>query len=206
VIYLLRDPRDAISSRSHKNNKGGKTIWGTLGEWKAHQAIADSLVNVSRFITVKYEDFVSRPDEIQEMLCNRMPFLKVKAKFSDYHTIAKPSGKSNDALGGVRPIAPTSVGTWKNNLPFLKAQIDQYGDITSDLIRLGYEPDDSWHSILEEVEADNTEAPKPRHSPAKIWWHNHFTLPRRCFVYWLSCLPVIGAVLTWLRHKLRQLG
>ena len=33
VIYVLRDPRDTISSRSHKNNRKDKKIWGNLHDW-----------------------------------------------------------------------------------------------------------------------------------------------------------------------------
>lgn len=205
VIYLLRDPRDAISSRSHKNNIGGNTIWGTLGDWKSHQAIAEQLSSEDRFVTVKYEDLVSRPDEVQQMLLERMPFLRLKAKFSDYHLVAKPSDKSNDALGGVRPISPASVGTWKNKLAFLKAQIQEYGDISSVLIKLGYEKDSQWLSLLNDIVADNSEAPKPKLSSYKRWKAKYFTHPRRCGLYWLSKLPVFGPCLSWIRNGLRQI-
>jgi hypothetical protein len=204
VIYLLRDPRDAISSRSHLNNKAGHTIWGTLGEWQAHQEIADSLIAHPHFIVVKYEDLVSSPDQVQAMLCERLPFLTVKAKFSEYHLVAQPSKKSNDALGGVRPISPVSVGSWHQNKAFLKAQLAEYGDITEQLISLGYETNSHWLNELNDVVADNSEAPKPKHSARKLWWYTWFTLPRRCLMYWLSCAPVIGPLLSRLRSALRQ--
>lgn len=203
VIYLLRDPRDAISSRSHKNNQQGNTIWGSLQDWKQHQAIAENLSDNAHFITVKYEDLVTEPDSVQAKLMQQLPFLKRKVKFSEYHTVAKPSKKSKDALGGVRPITPKSVGTWRNNKPFLKAQIAAYGDISHKLIELGYEENMQWFGELQNVEADNSDEPNPKNSARKLLWHKWFTIPRRCLMYWLSCSTIIGPILSKIRHFLR---
>lgn len=205
VIYLLRDPRDAISSRSHKNNRNEKKIWGNLKTWKEHHAIAERLDKHPNFITIKYEDLVSEPDEVQTGLQQRLPFLNIKYLFSEYHLQAKPSSKSEAALGGLRPISPVSIGNWKENKPYIKAQIEKYGDISELLIDLGYERDTSWMSELDGVEPDNQDEFIKQKSAFKKWKEKNLTLRRRQWLYRLALSPVLGRVITSTRSLLRKL-
>ncbi len=205
VIYLLRDPRDAISSRSHKNNRNEKKIWGNLKTWKEHHAIAERLEKHPNFITIKYEDLVSEPDEVQRGLQQRLPFLNIKYLFSEYHLQAKPSSKSEAALGGLRPISPVSIGNWKENKPYIKAQIEKYGDISELLIELGYERDTSWMSELDGVEPDNQDEFIKQKSAFKKWKEKNLTLRRRQWLYRLALSPVLGRVITSTRSFLRKL-
>jgi len=206
VIYLQRDPRDTLSSRSHKSNKSDKKIWGNLGDWIKHQAIAESLSLNPRFIIVSYEDLVSTPDQVQQHIQSKFPFLKTKAKFSEYHNIAKPSEKSDAALGGARPINTSSIGKWRKSMPYLKAQIEKYGDISHTLIRLGYEENTEWLSELDDVVADNSEEPVKYRSRWKQLRSRFFTQPRRRFLYRLSCSKFTGLFIVKLRHFLRKLS
>lgn len=192
VIYMLRDPRDALSSRSHRDNVNGKRIWGNLQDWIDNQTVAEKLVGHPRFITVRYEDLVIAPDDVQAMIARRLPFLKATAKFSAFHTIARPSVEASAALGEVRPISSSSVGNWRNHLPFIKAQIQKYGDISEMLIRAGYETDKRWLALLEDVEADNTDDVTKDRSRLSRLWLSGFIKPRRNLGYLLAHLPVIG--------------
>jgi hypothetical protein len=65
-----------------------------------------------RFLKVCYEDFVKNPDAVQESITKSFPWLIKKYSFSDYHQHADVSEKSAMAMHNVRPIAPTSIGTW----------------------------------------------------------------------------------------------
>lgn len=206
VIYILRDPRDTISSRSHKNNKENKKIWGNLQDWIIHQEFAEKQSSNSRFITVRYEDLVTNPDKIQLELQRKLPFLQIKTKFSEYHKVARPSKKSADALGGARKISPASIGNWRNNMSYIKAQIEKYGDITQILINLGYEQDAIWMTALNSVEADNSEEPLRKKSNQKIFWEKWFTQPRRRLLYRLSCSKFLGSFIARTRHYLRNLS
>ncbi|MEX1200411.1 MAG: sulfotransferase [Methylophaga sp.] len=205
VIYMLRDPRDAIASRSHRNNRANKKIWGSLGGWLAHHEYAASLKNNPRFITIRYEDLVTRPDETQQYLLRQLPFLRQKHRFSEYHLVAKPSEKSAAALGGARPITPVSVGNWRKQKSFLKAQVEKYGAIDELLIELGYESDQQWLRELDEVVSDNTSEPQRKKSSFRRFKDRFFTQPRRKLLYRLSTDKFIGNFVRRLRSKLRAL-
>ena len=151
VICMVRDPRDAIVSKHGKNRDN---YWVGLGFWKAYSTRWKRLHRHPRFITVKYEDFVSDPDRVQGALSARMPFLRVKRPFSCFHEVAKPSKASQEAMGEARPIAPKSVGAWRDHLPRVAGQIRRHGSIADDLIEFGYETDDAWMKLLEGVEPD----------------------------------------------------
>lgn len=187
VIYMLRDPRDAISSRSHQNNRVDKKVWGSFDGWITHQKLADELESNSRFITVRYEDLVREPDKIQQDLLRQLPFLQIKAKFSEYHLVAKPSKKSAAALGEIRPINDSSVGSWRKFMPYIKAQTEKYRDINHFLTRLGYEENSSWSDEMRDVVADNSEEPPLTKSYLKELWDRYFKQPKRRLLYRLSC-------------------
>jgi len=58
------------------------------------------------------------------------------------------------AMHSVRPIAPTSIGTWKQHLGRIKGQQMIHGSLTPLLIECGYETSDDWEQILKSVEPD----------------------------------------------------
>ena len=82
-------------------------------------------------------------------------------EFSEYHEHAQVSEKSKTAMHSVRPIAPTSVGVWKQNLGRIKAQQMIHGSLTPDLIECGYESSAAWEELLEGVEPDTTRSLYP---------------------------------------------
>lgn len=159
VICMMRDPRDVVVSR---HGSRPDIYWTNLRLWKetADLAYTESRRN-PRYILVRYEDLVSNPDETQQYIEKRMPFLKRIAPFSKFHEIARPSGDSLQAMRGVRPISNKSVGIWRNHKPRLAAQIQLHGDIDQYLIELGYESDHQWKKELTGVTPDNQQSFKP---------------------------------------------
>ncbi|MDY6839566.1 MAG: sulfotransferase [Thermodesulfobacteriota bacterium] len=160
VVYMLRDPRDMITSRHWRDPK---RYWASLRYWKAYSPWGRKLQKNRRFITIRYEDLVCNPDEVQGKLMERMPFLKKRAPFSRYHEIAQPSEDSLEALRGVRPISPVEIGKWRHHLPRVAGQLQLHGSISRDLIEHRYEKDDSWLSELEGVEPDIDESHWPEY-------------------------------------------
>ena len=66
--------------------------------------------------------------------------------------------------GGLRKINAESIGNWRNHLPRLKGQICLHGSISEDLIKYGYEPNNAWLSLLENIEPDFS----PSHWPEQL--------------------------------------
>jgi hypothetical protein len=150
IVFMLRDPRDVIVSQ-HRLRPGA--YWCHLGLWKRRYGIARALWNHPRFAVVRYEDLAERPDAVQEQLQARMPFLRRKRLFSDWGR-QRVSDASERALGGVRPVSPESIGSWRNRKGRILGQLERHGPIDQELIELGYEPDASWLRALDGVEPD----------------------------------------------------
>ncbi len=151
VIYLLRDPRDVIVSR-HGKDRG--LYYSNIRLWRELHAYAKSLYGHERFLELKYEDFVTAPDLAQQKIAERFEWLEVLHRFSAYHEHAQVSAKSELAMHSVRPIAPTSVGIWKQHPERVKGQQLRHGSLTPDLIDCGYENSNAWERALDNVEAD----------------------------------------------------
>ena len=164
VIYMLRDPRDMITS---KHGKDLERYWASLRYWKTYTPYGRKLQRHPRFITVRYEELVTQPDEVQAYLMQRMWFLKKRERFSRYHELAQPSKDSLDALHGVRPVTPASVGNWRQHLKRVAGQLQKHGAIAQDLIEYGYEPDDAWLKELKDVTPDTSDSHWPEYFTKK---------------------------------------
>ena len=151
VLYVMRDPRDVIVSRHGKNKD---MYYSNIRLFRDLHGYAKTIANHERFLQVGYEEFVNRPDDVQQQIVNKFPWLETRYKFSEYHLHAEVSEKSKLAMNDVRPIAPTSVGKWRDNLPRIKAQQLTHGSLTPDLIECGYETSDEWERVLDGVEPD----------------------------------------------------
>lgn len=151
VIYMLRDPRDVVVSM-HPLDKD--RYWTTLKEWMLFTKMGEDLKDHPRFITVRYEDLVMHPDDVQEMILQRLPFLKKTVAFSSFDQAAKPSSSYVTALRGLRPVSTKSIGNWKNHKARLAGQMQKFGSISSELIAYGYEKDTSWEHELKGVIPD----------------------------------------------------
>lgn len=154
VIYMLRDPRDVIVS---KHPWDPARYWSSLKIWKLWTPFADALKDHPRFITVRYENLVSFPDEVQNKIQKHLPFLERKLLFSQFHINARPCPHARAALRGLRPVSHKSIGNWVNHRARVAGQILKYGSIGDDLIRYGYETDNGWEETLAQVTPDLSE-------------------------------------------------
>jgi hypothetical protein len=153
VILMLRDARDVVTSR-HGTDKA--RYWTPLRTWKRNFSNARPILDHPRVIPVRYEDLVTKPDEVQAEIARRLPFLLQTGAFTDFDRRAAPSAKAVNALGGVRAISADSIGKWRGHLPRLAGQLAQHGPVTAELIELGYEQDDAWLAALDGIEPDMT--------------------------------------------------
>ena len=81
VIAMLRDPRDVVVS-VHRADP--RRYLAPLRVWKNCIPTIRRLRAHKRFVLIRYEDLVREPDAIQDMLAERMPFLRKKVRFSDF--------------------------------------------------------------------------------------------------------------------------
>jgi len=155
VIYVLRDPRGVIVS---KHKRSPDTYYSSLGVWQEYDSYRKHLMRHERFLVVKYEDLVSNPDQVQCSIRSFLPFLNQKCLFSEFHQYAAPSESTTNAMNGLRPISTDRLKGWQMHLPRVKAQLERFGDISDDLVELGYESDSAWKQQLEGVEAKSYES------------------------------------------------
>lgn len=148
VICVIRDPRDMIVSF---HGKHPDIYYCGLNFWLNFLSDYEKLKNHPRFILIRYEDFTKNPNEIQKQIEQKIPFLKHKHKFSEYHLYAKPDDDTLKALKKLRPIESKGIGTWKKHLPRIKQQLIKYGDISDSLIQFGYEESAEWKKTLENI-------------------------------------------------------
>lgn len=185
VIYLLRDPRSVIVS---KHKQSPDQYYSSLKVWREFESYRRKLEGHKRFMVVKYEDLVTTPDVVQKSIVSRFPFLGKRCLFSEFHHYAKPSERTSAALNGLRPVSADRLMEWKNHLPRIKAQLERFGDISSELVELGYEPDLSWKDQISSV------TPMYFDSVMDETWHSASTFKmkyrifRKVFVYAVEML------------------
>ena len=185
AICLMRDPRDVIVSRHHKDQS---RYWTPLRIWKERVAIVRHLAGHARFTIVRYEDFVVAPDTTAKQLTGRLPFLEATHPFSAFSAVAQPSRAAVEALGIVRPFDTGSIGNWRNHLPRVAGQLAQYGPITDELIEFGYERDAAWLSALAGVTPDF--APSRIGMRRRRRWRRYL---ERAVLPWVSAAVVVTA-------------
>lgn len=154
VICIIRDPRDMVCSY---HGKIKDKYYCDLEYWLNFIKDFDEIKEMDRVLLIKYEDFTENPDLVQELIMRKIPFLSKKHSFSDFHLYANPVNDSIKALKKLRPIESKGIGNWKNHLPRIKQQIQKFDSIDSSLIDYGYETDESWSQLLENVKSENFE-------------------------------------------------
>jgi hypothetical protein len=174
ILHMVRDPRDVVVSRHIQRPD---RFWTTLRIWHRYRKAVLRAEGHPRFLTLRYEDLVQNPDDVQKKISEFMPFLEQRHSFSSFHRFSAPSGATIDALGGVRPISNDSIGRWREALPRLKAQLERHGSIDADLRGLGYETSDDWKRVLEPVVPDNGTSVLPE--ARSLWQTIHDDLRRR---------------------------
>ncbi|MEM1111969.1 MAG: sulfotransferase [Pseudomonadota bacterium] len=149
IIYMGRDPRSVITSL-HDAEPG--VYFCNYRVWSECDRAAQRYLGHARFLAVSYESLVAQPDAMQDRIAQQFTFLQRRHPFSQYHLHAKPSLASERAMHGLREVNPDSLSKWLSHLPRLAEQFQRHPALAADLTRLGYEDDDAWLSMLQEIE------------------------------------------------------
>lgn len=148
VICMVRDPRSVITSiHSSKID----IYFCNFRAWKEYNDAGRRLLGHPRFLQIRYEDLVQKSSVIQQQIMDRFPFLEKTHDFSEYENFANPSRESTTAMGGLRGITADRVRGWEKHLPRIKSELAKHPGMINDLIEYGYEKDDAWVSIIDNI-------------------------------------------------------
>ena len=168
TVHILRDPRDVLVSRYMPQPE---RYFTNLRCWRRNKP-GSIWARHRRAHLVRYEHLVRQPDDVQAHLAAGMPFLRRVCAFSMYSERARELASSRNlywpqAMHSIRPPTTASIGTWQQHPERVKGQILRHGDISKELIELGYERDRNWLSLLEGREPDLTPSHMPEDDPLK---------------------------------------
>jgi hypothetical protein len=104
-------------------------------------------------LQLRYDDLVSDPGKVQDLISSQFPFLEREHSFNDYQQYAKPSSAAQQAMNGMRQPNRDSLGKWHEHLPRVAEQCLRHPQMADDLVRQGYEPDRRWLEELRDVTA-----------------------------------------------------
>lgn len=149
VIAMIRDPRGVITSR-HKTKPD--VYFSSFWRWEHYMRAITALQGHPRYLVVRYEDLVSDPDAVQQRIAAAFPFLQPIGRFSRFPEGADIHESARISLNGVRSVDRASLERWRNELPRIKGELTRHPQMTDWLVRLGYEPDDTWTRCLDDVE------------------------------------------------------
>lgn len=147
IIYIYRDPRAVVSSMQ----QGASSYISSYPIWRRCEYIARELHAHERVLQIRFEDLVSYPDILQQVIQNRFPFLQQVHPFSKFAEFARPSEASIRAMNGLRAPDQHSLNQWRAHLPRVKAQFQRFPQMQEDLEYRNYERDTSWQTILAAV-------------------------------------------------------
>lgn len=117
IVQIVRDPRAVLAS--YRGVKvGTNEAVAVAREWKiavrAHHALADH----DRYLMIRYEDLVTRPDQALALVCQHLG-LQFDPAMLDFHQRDRPGYAVEQAHHAAtqRPIFQSSIDAWKEKLP-----------------------------------------------------------------------------------------
>lgn len=121
VIYMVRDPRDILCSINQATEEEEATPSFNPGSVLANIACLEELD--PKVLLVKYEDIVTKPEEVQSFLerecglVSRISFEEGYLEFPD-----EEQDYMQRAMNGIRSLDTDSIGRWK--LPDYKEKVE----------------------------------------------------------------------------------
>ncbi|MGI9323879.1 MAG: hypothetical protein ACR2PZ_01575 [Pseudomonadales bacterium] len=152
LIAMRRDPRAVITS-IHRNQPD--KYFRSFHVWEDYNRAITAMEGHPRFLVLNFEDLLRDPGATQDRIQQAFPFLQRTGAFGDYPQGFEIDGGANESLNGARPFDTTRIESWRQHLPRVKAQIEQYPQLREAVTGLGYEPDDAWLQMLDGVLPDD---------------------------------------------------
>ena len=159
-IYLYRDGRDVALSFK-KAFVGPKHVYFIAKKWKEEQELSLTFLNSldeSRYMLIKYEDFIHTPRAILSALCDKLQIPTSEKMFEYYaSTESINTASSGDMWANLsKPILPDNFNKYKRELTTEEIKIFELV-AGSSLNSLGYETEYWPFSNVVEFTSEETE-------------------------------------------------
>jgi hypothetical protein len=144
-VLTVRDPRAALTSVHPvfpTDQPDG--YFANPTEWVAYYEHVRYAQQFDDAMTVKYEDLICRPAEVQRRMTEFIGW-HVHLSFDQFHTAAPPNFDRN-SLNGLRPLDPSRVDAWRQekHRARIRRVLCEIPKLPEYLIELGYEHDTKW--------------------------------------------------------------
>jgi len=140
-LLFTRDPRAVLTSIHHSDPDN---YFVSVENWRAIWEHWSWATQFSEVLTVRYEDLVSRTDEVEQQIASHVGW-KVEHPFRDYLQHV-PKKFDTRALNGLRPIDKGRVKGWRapEHRERIVSLLQQMPELPQRLVELGYERDQNW--------------------------------------------------------------
>lgn len=117
IVQIVRDPRAVLAS--YRGVKvGTNEAVAVAREWKAAMQAHQGLAKHDRYLLIRYEDLVTKPDQTLAQVCQHLG-LQFDPAMLAFHKRDRPGYAAEQAHHAAtqRPIFRTSIDAWKGKLP-----------------------------------------------------------------------------------------
>ncbi len=164
IVYMLRDPRDSIVSWKEIKND----YHLSYDEWQRNLIFAESAKS-PKLIILRFEDLISRPEQIENTIVERIQGIEKKCNFAEcykymdskspyLHQLTHDSGP-NRSRENIRPMDQSVIGSWRYDKVRIWQQLKKFPEMQATLEKYGYEKDDSWQRLLCKAETKRKKNP-----------------------------------------------
>lgn len=111
ILYVLRDPRDVMTSRHVDTER-----YISLQRWSDEMTALKRLLSSGRqsLKIVRFEDLATTPDKVQAELAGEFG-LEVAHHANNFHRTYQPTAGAVAAMHSLRPPDPSTVGRWRRD-------------------------------------------------------------------------------------------
>ncbi len=160
IIYMMRDPRDVLLSEHEM--KPNEPWHKNPNLWIRNALLCQKLESHPRLVLVKYEDLLTKPNQIQEKIATALG-LEIAIPFSDCWQHFQPDKSNSRALNGVRELDQSRIGNWKKDpaqRKYIQNRFSRWPYILPLMKHFGYEVEDIVDDFDENILGKTTEIPQ----------------------------------------------
>ena len=157
-VVTLRDPRAVLTS-THNAYPASRGYYVSPERWRRIYRAIQRLRDNNDVTLMHYERLVRIPDDIEAELTRALGWT-VEHPFSDFYAVAQKRQLARDsmtegALGGLRPLDAGGLNRWRQpkHRDRLREVVDAVPELPHALVELGYEYNDAWLALTDEVSA-----------------------------------------------------